>query len=709
MIENISSSLLIGIDIGGTFTDFVFHDQENGNLITSKVLSTPSDPAQAVLEGLETILSNLIRGSSGKPSSYTITHGSTVATNALLERKGARTALVTTSGFRDVLEIGRQARPNLYDLSAHTPKPIIPKSRRFEVNQRINYQGEILKDLDKEELAELILKIENESIESVAICLLFSFLHPDHEQLIAKELRKHDLFVSISSDVLPEYREYERTSTTVLNAYVTPILDRYLGSLESSLSDVADPVRLRIMQSNGGIIGLDEARRAGVRCIVSGPAGGVVGASHVARLALSSHAEGNPQGLKDTDLKLITFDMGGTSTDVSLVDHHPAISTESIVGGFPIGIPMLDIHTIGAGGGSIASVDLGGALRVGPESAGAEPGPACYDKGDLPTVTDANVVLGRLPADHFLGGEITLNRGRAYDVLAKLGAELGLDAVQTAQGVIDVVNAHMERALRLVTIERGYDPEEFVMLSFGGAGGLHASTLARRLSIPRVIVPPLASTLSAFGMLVADVVKDYSQTIMFPGNVPKDRIFEAFQPLVEHGNTDLRCEGFTLRNIRLELSLDIRYRGQSYELNIPYNDNFLEEFHLAHKNIYGYARRAAEVEIVNIRLRAIGLNSPPKIPSSSKGDADPSAAYLGHRLVVVNNQQVEIPLFHGEHLSFGDHLIGPAIIVRKDTTVYLPRDASILVDRFQNLVISLSNNDLESKESANFRTNDEEN
>jgi N-methylhydantoinase A len=305
-------------------------------------------------------------------------------------------------------------------------------------------------------------------------------------------------------------------------------------------------------------------------------------------------------------------------------------------------------------------------------------------------VTDANVVLGRLPVDHFLGGEMHLNEERAYAVMAKLGAGLHLDAVQTAQGVIDVINAHMERALRLVTIERGHDPEEFILVSFGGAGGLHAATLARRLSIPKVVVPPLASTLSAYGMLVADVVKDYSLTVMFPGNVAKDTIFESFQPLVGQGREDLLFEGYDKKSIRLEQSLDIRYRGQSYELNIPFVDDYLEEFHLSHERSYGYAHRAAEVEIVNIRIRSTGINSPPEIPTSEKGDGDPSAAFLEHRLVVVSNQQVEIPLFSGELLKTGDQIPGPAIIVRKDTTVYLPRDTAVLVDQFLNLTISFA-------------------
>ena len=691
--------LVIGIDIGGTFTDFVIFDLSQRRVSTSKILSTPADPAQAVLSGLQKILEDHNIHQEDHPS-FTITHGSTVATNALLERKGARTALITTSGFRDVLDIGRQARPNLYDLRSSKPQPLTPRNLRFEIEERISSEGEILKKLNLGDLNELVNQVDKNLIESIAVCLLFSFLNPRHEQLIAEKIAPLGIFVSLSSEILPEFREYERTSTTVVNAYVTPILDKYLGSLESSLSGIKDKVNIRIMQSNGGIISLREARQAGVRCIVSGPAGGVVGASHVARKALQSGDgeigdEDNPR-----KLKLITFDMGGTSTDVSLVDHQPVISTETTIGDFPIGIPMLDIHTIGAGGGSIASVDLGGALRVGPESAGAEPGPACYAYGDLvydlPTVTDANVVLGRLPSEHFLGGKMELQENRAFNVMDKLGAELGLDAIRTAQGVIDVVDAHMERALRLVTIERGYDPQAFTLLSFGGAGGLHAATLARRLSIPKVIVPPLAATLSAFGMLVADVVKDYSRTVMVPGTVTTNYLMESFQPIVERGRKDLDSEGFGQESIRIERNLDMRFAGQSYEIKIPFRDEFLTDFHAAHKELYGYSLPDASVEIVNLRVRAIGKIRAPEIPYFEEGESDPGAAYLTTKMVFMNHQKLEIPLFQGELLSPGNILAGPAIIVRKDTTIFLPRNSSASVDRFENVVILVASRSINS-------------
>lgn len=695
MADHNPRQLFIGIDIGGTFTDFVIFDQGKGEIITSKILSTPENPALAVISGMEEALEKF----SGDPNPIlvsAITHGSTVATNTLLEKKGARTALVTTAGFRDVLEIGRQARTSLYDFSAQKPDPIIDRSRRFEVEERVDSQGHIIKPLQMGDLDQIATQIKLASIESVAVCLLFSFLFPEHELQIADILREQDLHVSLSSEILPEYREYERTSTTVLNAYVTPILDHYLGSLQDSLSILIPGVNLRIMQSNGGIISLAEARRAGVRCIVSGPAGGVVGASHVARSAGSRGKSPGEDHPIDPAIKLITFDMGGTSTDVSLVDQQPSISTETMVAGYPIGIPMLDIHTIGAGGGSIARVDLGGVLRVGPESAGADPGPACYalgdPSGDLPTVTDANVVLGRLPVDYFLGGKMKIDPDRSFKVMSDLGHQMGLDAIHAAHGVIEVVNAHMERALRLVTIERGHDPQDFELLSFGGAGGLHAATLARRLSIPRVIVPPLASTLSAFGMLVADVVKDYSQTVMFFGQVSVQRLRESFEPLIERGHADLRAEGFTPSESLLELSLDIRYRGQSYELQVPFDPDFLENFHQFHFKAYGYSRPQAEVEIVNLRLRAVGITSPPEIPSLPGENPDPVVAYLEDRLVYIQFQGVEVPLFRGELLSPGNLVEAPAVVVRQDTTIYLPLGSSARVDRYLNLVISFVEN-----------------
>ncbi|UCD98009.1 MAG: hydantoinase/oxoprolinase family protein [Chloroflexota bacterium] len=692
MVKDFHSSLLIGVDIGGTFTDFVTFDPISGHISTFKLLSTPSDPSKAVVDGIQLIISELPRKNTNQDFNTVITHGSTIATNTLLERKGARTALVTTEGFKDIMLIGRQDRPQLYDLEIQPQKPLIPSDLSYEIHERVDYRGQVIKKLDPDDVNNLVREIERESVESVAVSLIFSFLYPDHEALIAKSLRQQGMFVSVSSEILPEYREYERTSTTAINAYVTPILDQYLGRLRDSIP--RDISHLRIMQSNGGIIGVDEARQAGVRCILSGPAGGVVGARHVAGFAQDARSDSERSDENKDILRVITFDMGGTSTDVSLVDKVPVVTTEAEVGGLPIRIPILDIHTIGAGGGSVARVDIGGALRVGPESAGADPGPACYAIGsaddDVPTVTDANVVLGRLPVDHFLGGKMKLDASRARNVMASLGKQLGLDAIQTASGVIDIVNAHMERALRLVSVERGYDPQDFFLLSFGGAGGLHACNLADQLGILRVLIPPMASTLSAFGMLVADVIKDYSRTVMLPGDVSGVELLSDLQPLIDRGMDDIHAEGFTSDMVRIERSMDLRYRGQSYELNIPLVDNYKEEFHLYHEHIYGYSRRDSVVEIVNLRVRVIGHIEPPVIAEIPSGGSDPMHASIGERRVFLGNVFRDIPLFQGELLLPGNRFSGPAIIVRSDTTIYLPENRKAIVDIFGNLIISIT-------------------
>jgi len=498
-MEN-NSSLRIGIDIGGTFTDFVVYDPLSKQINTFKLLSTPVNPALAVLAGLNQIFSDR------SDNQATIVHGSTVATNALLEYKGARTALVSTTGFRDILQIGRQNRPSLYDLDVRLPDPLVREDLLYEVPERVLHTGEVLKALDSAQVQALTTRIQECEAEAVAICLLFSFLQPEHEKMIAQSLRAAGFFVSVSSEILPEFREYERCSTTVVNAYVSPILGKYLTYLESALEP---GMHLSVMQSNGGAIQPEEARQAGVRCILSGPAGGVVGCEYIGRSLNSNES-----------LRLIGFDMGGTSTDVSLIDGSRQITTEAKVSGHPIHLPMLNIHTIGAGGGSIARVDAGGALRVGPESTGADPGPACYGKGEIATITDANVVLGRLAPELFLGGKMHLDAQRAWRAVESIGKELNMETTRVAMGIIQVANAHMERALRVISVERGWDPRTFTLLSFGGAGGLHAADLARGLGIPKVLIPPLASTLSAYGMLAADVIKDYSQTVMLPEDTP---------------------------------------------------------------------------------------------------------------------------------------------------------------------------------------------
>lgn len=660
----------IGIDIGGTFTDFVFFDEYIGQFSSQKILSTPDAPARAVLNGLKDE-SQLEHGS--------IVHGSTVATNALLERKGAVTALVTTAGFGDVLEIGRQNRPDIYDLFGRRPQPLVPAGRRFEVTERVDHRGQVLVLLDPAQLDSLVAQLHAHNVESVAVSLLFSFLYPKHEQAIATKLRTEGFFVSLSSEVLPEFREYERTSTTVANAFVSPVMDRYLDQLEHH-THTAD---FRVMQSNGGSIRASQARREAVRCVLSGPAGGVVGARYVAEAAGFAH--------------LITFDMGGTSTDVSLCAGDIQVTTESEIDGLPIRVPVIDIHTVGSGGGSIAFVDAGGALRVGPQSAGADPGPVCYGLGGMqPTVTDANLILGRLSTDLFLGGTMPLDFDAAEAALAQLATEAGLPAqpglsrAQTAAlGVLEVVNAHMERALRVISIQRGHDPQDFTLVSFGGAGSLHAANLARSLTIPRVLIPPGAATLSAFGMLTADVVKDYVQTVMRPGSTQFDELEALIAPLAERGLADVQAEGVPAANISVEKRLDMRYVGQSYELAVPLTPDFSTEFHAAHAHAYGHSQPDMPLGIVNLRLRAVGQLTRPAMPTTGPPDTATPKPF-DHRPVVLADGPASVPFYRGQALKPGQQIIGPAVITQPDTTVFFTAGDSLHVDEFLNLIIEVN-------------------
>jgi N-methylhydantoinase A len=669
-------SIRIGIDIGGTFTDFLIYQPEDGKIESFKLLSTPNDPAKAVLEGMEQIKDHFrIEG-----EYHQIIHGSTVATNALLERKGASTAFITTKGFRDILQIGRQNRPELYDFFSDPPSPLVPHSLRFEVKERIDKNGEVLQALEQMDIRELIDEIQTKSVESVAICLLFSFTNPNHEKYIANQLKLKGYFVSLSSEILPEYREYERASTTTVNAYVTPILNKYLEELKTNLGETQ---KLQIMQSNGGIIQVEKAQLEGVRCILSGPAGGVVGASSVGTLALINQQKYQ----QEKTLQLITFDMGGTSTDVSLIDGTPHLTNEAEISGCPIRVPILDIHTIGAGGGSIAYVDLGGALRVGPQSAGADPGPACYGKGDSPTVTDANLVLGRLSPEHFLGGKMVLDYHRARLAIQKIGDQIGLNPEETALGIIRVANAHMERALRVISVERGHDPRGFILLSFGGAGGLHAADLAHKLAIPQVLIPPYASTLSAFGMLTANVVKDYSLTVMLPGNTPIDEIQKRFEPLISQGKTELDDEGIKDEDIHIFLSLDMRYQGQSYELEIPFEADIKNIFHKTHITTYGYNRPNALIEIVNLRVNVTGSVPSPQLFPKEIGSSDPTTALIDTRTSIFTDGEMSLPIYQGEKLTHGNQIKGPALIIRSDTTILIPPNDLATVDPYENLLI----------------------
>jgi N-methylhydantoinase A len=672
--EDHDPGLLIGIDIGGTFTDFVVWSSNDQILQRFKILSTPSDPAEAVLQGLNQLPYQTRRH---------IVHGSTVATNAILERKGARMALITTKGFRDVLLIGRQDRPELYDLFPSIPPPLVSHEWCLEITERVDFEGNVVTPLQEKELETIIETLRCENIHSVAVSFLFSFVNPAHEQWVTEQLRAEGFFVTASSEILPEFREYERTSTTVVNAYVSPVLDGYLASLEREIT----PKAFHLLQSNGGRLSVSQARGHGVRSILSGPAGGVVGARYLAGLA----------GFN----RILTFDMGGTSTDVSLVHEDIHVTTEAEVGGCPIRVPVIDIHTVGSGGGSLATLDAGGNLRVGPQSAGANPGPVCYGRGGLiPTVTDAHVVLGRLPTDGFLGGQMVLDVEAAKNAFDKLGqqvsliSQFGLDTRQTlALGMIQIANAHMERALRVISVERGEDPRETVLVSFGGAGGLHACDLARALGVHYVLVSPMAATLSALGMLVADVELDYVHTVMLPNEVPFAMLKQQTTDLARQGEEDLLREGVSPEQAVITRTVDVRYVGQSFDLNVPLNPQFRQEFDRIHQERYGYCQQDAPIEIVNVRVRAIGRVAPPSLTASPVGPADASSAKGEERPVVLSHGIQAVPHYWGNRLCPGHEVSGPAILVLDDTTVYLGPDDHAKIDAYSNILIDVGATD----------------
>jgi N-methylhydantoinase A len=651
----------IGIDTGGTFTDFVVFDPDLNQLHTFKLLSTPTDPAQAILAGLARL----------PGSGRTLVHGSTVATNALLERKGAKVALINTAGFRDVLQIGRQNRPALYDLFADPPPPLVPREHRLEISERVNSQGEVQTPLDEDALDSLVQHCRTHAIESVAICLLFSFANPAHEQSIATKFTAAGFRVSASHQILPEFREYERASTTAINAYVAPVMASYLSKLENALPGD----RLQVMQSNGGMATPRQASEQAVRCILSGPAGGLVGAQQVAAAAGYD--------------RILTFDMGGTSTDVALIDGEAQLNTASYIGGLPIGVPMVAIHTVGSGGGSIAFRDAGGGLQVGPHSAGADPGPASYGRGDLPTVTDANLLLGRIRSDLFFGGQLRLDLDRARRAFATLADDLGLSLNDVILGVVDIANAHMSRALRIISVEKGRDPADFTLVAFGGAGGLHAAELARELGMPRVLVPRHAATLSALGMLLADVIKDHSRTVMLPGVTPFTELQAAAAPLLAQGRNDLAAQGIAEEAMHIVASADLRYAGQSFELSVPLTEDLLANFHQAHQSAYGYQDLHAEVEIVNLRVRAIGKVPRLGLPTFPNTNTDLDSALLGLFPVRFAAGEDNTPFYDSDLLGAGHTIIGPAIVVRPDTTILVGADDTATVDAYLNLVISI--------------------
>ncbi len=678
--------MLIGIDMGGTYIDIVLLDPKEGTIDLLKVNSTPDRLEQGVLHGLQLICEK--RGLRLEQVSR-IVHGSTVATNALLEGKWAKAALITTAGFRDVLEIGRQNRPDIYDLTVERPPAIVPRDLRFEVPERLDYRGAVVVPLDEKAVVEIGKVLAERKVEAIAVCLLFAYANPSHERKVAAILSKSlSIPITLSSDVLPEFREYERTVVTAINAALRPVIGEYLKRLEENAGKLGLNKSWQIMQSNAGITSRAGAEEQPVRIVLSGPAAGVKGARFIAAEA----------GFTD----LITLDMGGTSCDVSLITNgNVKITTEGRIGGYPIAVPMVDVHTIGAGGGSIAWIDSGGALRVGPESAGADPGPVCYARGGSePTVTDAHLVLGRLDPNGALGGSNELDLDGAKRAIAeKIANPLGITLEQAAQGILTVADANMERAVRVISVERGYDPRKFVLVAFGGAGPLHGAGLASALGIPKVLVPAAAGVLSALGLLRTDLIHDYVQSIVERlDRVRIGALNDVFASFMRKGKEELMNEGAEERNIRYQCSLDMRYIGQSYELNLHLTNCRLadeelnqaeERFHELHRRVYGHAAPGEPVELVNLRLQAIGLME--KVELKRNHNGDPERARKPVRSVhFPGTGWVRTAVFARAHLPAGVSFSGPAIVEGEESTVVIPPLMQAHVDGLGNLLIDVS-------------------
>ena len=693
---NNAQTYRLGIDIGGTFTDLVMLNETTGDLQQVKLPSTPKDPSIAFMNVVRRALE---RAEVAPEAIRYLVHGTTVATNTIIEGKGAKAALITTEGFRDVLEIARQIRPRLYDIFCEKPKPIIPRYLCYGVPERMDFAGKVLQPLREEEVRAVARKIREEEVEAVAVCLLHSYVNPKHEKQIGSILKEElpGVFISLSSDLCPEMREYFRASTTVINAVEMPIVSRYLDLLEGRLSDLGVRVTLNLMASAGGIISSHMSRREPVHLIESGPAAGVIAANHLASLS----------GIKN----LIGFDMGGTTAKASLVQGGvPKVAPQFEVGaqaasesrgaGYPVRTPVLDLVEIGAGGGSIAWVDPGGGLRVGPRSAGADPGPACYGRGgEEPTITDANLVLGRLNPDYFLGGEFKLYPEKAEAAIQKLGQKLGMSVIEAASGIIEIANANMIGALRLVSVQRGLDPREFVLVAFGGAGPVHANALARELYIPTVLVPMGPGVTTALGLLVSDIRHDYSKSYLRPTReLDLGQVNRMFTEMEDQGRGVLVAEGVEPGKMRFIRYLDIRYIGQSYELKIeapekeltPADISGIEAAFLReHERAYGYAARSEPTEVVSLRVAAIGSIKRPRMRQVQSGKHDSSAARKGQREIYFaeSGGMQTCFVYDRAKLQSGNQIEGPAVVEEVDSTTVVHPGYRATVDVHGNLLI----------------------
>lgn len=682
---------VVGVDVGGTFTDFYAFDDRSGTCFVHKTPSTPTNPAQAIVGGLRALCSE--HGIDLRTIER-LSHGTTVATNALLQRRGATVALITTQGFRDLLEIGRQTRPHMFSLQEDHPTPLVPRQRRFEVAERIMASGAVQRPLTTEAVQAAVAQVRASEAQACAVCLLFSFVNPTHEQEIAKALAAMpDLYVSLSSEVRPEFREYERLSTTVLNAYLQPIIAQYLQHLESELAQELPAVAIGINQSSGGLMSIERARRFPIRTALSGPAAGAVGAIHSARQA--DHAD------------VITLDMGGTSADVALVRNYSmGTSFDREIGGFPVRLPLVDINTVGAGGGSIAWFDRDGLLKVGPISAGASPGPACYmTGGDQPTVTDANVILGRLSPAGLLGGAMPLDVEAARRAFALLTQRLGFTCERTAHGVLDIVVSNMVRAIRAISVERGHDPRRFALMPFGGAGPLHASDVARSLGIREIIVPVAPGILCAQGLVVSDLKEDFVRTARTRvDEAHLNHIQDHIHALMDDGKAWFEAEKLTPEQCTLQVTLDMRYIGQNFELSVPLDAAVLAGLHQpgapnrlqalffkAHEMHYGYHNPADPVEIMNYRVTAWGQLHRLRAIKATAADAARPPTPMGTRHVYFTAEAAVVtPVFDRTSLAPGHTMTGPAVIEQLDATTLLYPDDTLRVDDALNLCIEVS-------------------
>jgi N-methylhydantoinase A len=680
----------VTVDTGGTFSDFVYLNEETGEVSISKVPSTPDDPSRAILHGIEMLLGKGVRAAD---IGY-FCHGTTVGTNALLEGKGAKTGLLVTEGFRAIYPVGEQARPYgpaIFDVMFDKPALLVPQSLTGEVRERVDFRGNVVRELDEAALRETLRVLAAKKIESIAVCLLFSFLHPQHEVRVREIIREEmpECSISLSSDILPQIREYYRLSTTVINAYLQPILAHYIAQLEQRLTGAGIVTRQKyIMQSNGGMSTFETAARRAVTTVLSGPAGGVTAGAYACRMT----------GLQN----IITFDMGGTSCDVALIkDGEPFVSGRGKIEGRDVAVPMMDIITVSAGGGTIAKVDRFGALAVGPESAGAQPGPACYSRGGtMPTITDCNVVLGYLGEDNFLGGQMRLDGGKARKAIQDVVAEpLAMSVDDAAEGIVRIIDVKMEEAIKAISTMRGHDLRDFMLLGFGGAGPVHACRIARDLGMAGVIVPLYPGVYSAIGLLMSDVKHDYIQSKMTPlAKIAPQDLNAVFERLSSQALEDLRSDGFSAGRIRIDRALDMRYAGQGYEIAIDCEAAAMTadalkdlrlRFDAQHRAMFGHMAPKEPVEIVSYRVRGVGLVPPVEMPTFKRAGTTLADALRETRKVRFDGKTVDCPVYQREKLDVGLTFSGPAILDQFDCTTVICREQTARVDEWKNLIVTM--------------------